>query len=117
LRFVYVLGLVVLACVGVGIANGDVLASGFMAGVAGTGVAGGVLRLDSHRFFAAYRLQPRERTTVEWMLAATGVGFLFALAVAVAFASPAGLIAAVAFGAATGIYAVQARWRALSKAS
>jgi hypothetical protein len=114
-RFVCVLGLTVLVCVGVGIANGDVLASGFLAGVAGTGVAGGNLLLDSHRFFAAYRLQPRERTTVAWMLVATGGAFLLALAVAVTFASPAGLIVAVAFGAATGIYAAQARWRALSK--
>jgi hypothetical protein len=51
------------------------------------------------------------------MLVATGVAFVLALAAAVAFASPAGLIVAVAFGASTGIYAVQARWRALSKRS
>jgi hypothetical protein len=97
-RFVYVLGLTVLVCAGVGIANGDALTSGFMAGVAGPGVAGGILLLDSHRFFAAYRLQPRERTTVARMLVATGVAFVLALAAAVAFASPAGLIVAVAFG-------------------
>ncbi len=117
LRFAYTNTLIVLSCVCVWIIDGDVFAGVFMAGVAGAGVAGGVLYLDTHRFFAASRVAPRRRKAIVRMLIGTGLAFAVALAVAVAFASPVGLAVAVALGAVTGIYATQALWDALSRAS
>jgi hypothetical protein len=95
---------------------GTMFAVVLTAGLCGAGVAVAVLYLDSHRFLVANRLQARQRAGLMWMLVGTGVAFAAALAVAVAFALAAGLGVAVVFGAATGIYAAQALWRALSRA-
>jgi O-antigen/teichoic acid export membrane protein len=117
LRFAYTLVLLALCCLGVAFMSGDVLGGVFGAGLAGSGAAGAVLYLDSHRFFAPYRLHTGQRAVVMWMLVCTGVAFAVALAVAVVFSSPVGLAVAVVLGIVTGVYACQARWRGLSRGS